>query len=331
MFLDRTDVLIIEELSRNSRVMLKTMAEHANVSIKKVGYRLKNLEKKLGIHYTIEPELTTTGLPYEFLVRAKLNAKPDVKHLRELLLPMPNIQFAALADGDFDLFMWGLAPSSSAYSQKVEPAIRAGLEDYLSEWNAHPLLARRAGFFPVDNALISTLAIRESRRKVLRILNENSRIQVINLAEMLGVEDSTAEYHLKRARPFIRRFTAYFEGRGDFLHIARFLQLRGKGMDFQVDGRRISELYLKNDPRLFNRLVYAATPSGGFDTFLFENFTSLEDHEAFEESIKSHHNIIGKHESAKITKVLKGAIPIRKVDLSSECKYLLSPAEVPGD
>ena len=63
MFLDRTDVLIIEELSRNSRVMLKTMAEHANVSIKKVGYRLKNLEKKLGIHYTIEPELTTTGLP----------------------------------------------------------------------------------------------------------------------------------------------------------------------------------------------------------------------------------------------------------------------------
>jgi len=294
-----------------------------------VGSRLKILERKLRIHYTIEPDFAKLGLPYEFLVRAKLKAKPDVRRLTELLHKMPNIQFAALSEGDFDLFLWGLAPSASTYSTQVEPAIRGELDDYLEEWNAHPLLARRAGFLPIDNALIDTLGIRDSRKRVLRILNENSRLQVVALAEMLGVKESTAEYHLQRARPYVRRFTVYFEGRGDFLHMARFLQLRGKGRDFQVDGRHISELYLKNDPRLFNRLVYAATPSGGFDTFLFENFTSLEDHGSFEEGIKSHRSIIGKHESAKITKVLKGAIPIRKADLCSECKYLLSPAEVP--
>lgn len=333
MFLDRTDMLILEELSKNSRCLLKDIAARANVSIQTISSRLERLEKSLGLKYTLELDLQKAGCPQQFFIRVNFreNSRPDPNSLRNLLSKNPFIQFAALTKGDFDLFLWSVAPSAEDYEQAVNGSLRSELDECISDWTAHPLMARRAGFLPVGNDLIDSLRLPESRRRTLRVLNDNARIMVTKLAEELGVKEPTAEYHLKRAKPFISRFTSYFQTTGEFLHMVRFLQLRGKERDFQSEGRKVSDLYLKSDPRLFNRLVYAGVPSGGMDRLFIETYSSLEDYEAHSEGIKACSSIIGKHSAAKVEKILKGAIPIRKVDILSECKYLLSPAETGGE
>jgi len=329
MFLDRVDMLILEELSRNSRSLLKDIAAKAGVSIQTISSRLGILKKKLRLKYTVELDLQKAGCSQQSFIRVNFRegAKPDAGQLRSIFSKTPFIQFAALTKGDFDLFLWTVSPSMADYEGSVEGDLRSELDEFIADWTAHPLLARRAGFLPVGNDLIDALKLPDSRKRTLRILNEDSRIMVIKLAEQLGVAEPTAEYHLKRARPFVRRFTSYFESGGDFLHMVRFLQLRGKEKDFQADGRKVSDLYLKSDPRLFNRLAYAAVPSGGMDRLFLETYSSLDDYEAHSEGIKACSSIIGKHSAARVETVLKGAIPIRKIDLASECKYLLSPAE----
>ncbi len=333
MFLDRVDMLILEELSRNSRCLLKGIAAKAGVSIQTISSRLTILEKKMKLKYTVELDLQKAGCSQQYFVRVnfKEGAKPTAAQLRSIFSKNPFVQFAALTKGDFDLFLWSASPSPADYESRIEGDLRSELDEFIQDWTAHPLLARRAGFLPVGSDLIEALKLPDSRKRTLRILNEDSRIMVIKLAEQLGVKEPTAEYHLKRAQPFIRRFTSYFETTGEFLHMIRFLQLRGKEKDFQSEGRKVSELYLKSDPRLFNRLVYAGVPSGGMDRLFLETYSSFDDYEAHSESIKAYSNIIGKHSAARVESVVKGAIPIRKVDLASECKYLLSPAEIPDE
>jgi len=328
MFLDRVDMLILEELSRNSRCLLKDIADKASVSIQTISSRLAKLERNLGLKYTLELDLQKAGCAQQYFIRVNFrDNKPDAATLRSFFAKNPFVQLAALTKGDFDLFIWSASPTAADYEREIEGTLRAQLDEYTSDWTAHPLLTRRAGFLPVGNDLINTLRLPSSRKRTLDVLNSDSRIMVTKLAEQLGVKEPTAEYHLKRAKPFVSRFTSYFETTGEFLHMIRFLQLRGKEKDFQSEGRKVSDLYLKSDPRLFNRLVYAGVPSGGMDRLFLETYSSFDDYEAHSEAIKGYSSIIGKHSAARVEKVLKGAIPIRKMDLASECKYLLSPAE----
>ncbi|VVC72067.1 Uncharacterised protein [uncultured archaeon] len=137
--------------------------------------------------------------------------------------------------------------------------------------------------------------------------------------------EPTAEYHLKKTRPFIKRFTAYFTGRGEFAHVIRFLQLRGKRQDIESEGKRITDAYLNSDPRLFNRLAFAAKPSGGMDALMIETYSSLEDGAEVTDQLLNESRIVGKHVSAVVSSVTKGAIPIRKVGLARECESVLYP------
>ena len=332
MFLDKVDLLVLEELGKDSRVHLKTIAEKAGVSIQTVSSRLGHIEEKLGLRYSLEFDLDAAGMRSEHFIRVKFRdgAAPDAETLKAALAS-PYVQLACKTKGDFDLFIWAVTPTPQKFSSDVEPSIREALDEYVEDWTSHPLISRRTGFLPVSRELVEQFIAPNSRRKVLGILNENSRMMVMELAEQLGVSEPTAEYHLKKVRPFVKRFTVFFEGKGDFAHVIRFFQVRGKKKDLETDGRKVTAAYLNSDPRLFNRLVYAATPSGGMDCFLIETYSSLDDNSTATEQLLSEKRIVGKHASATVTKVLKGAIPIRKVNLTDGCKYLLSPAEIPGD
>ena len=324
MFLDKLDMLILEELSRNSRQHLKDIAAKGGCSINTVSARLGRLERELKLRYTLELDFSKDGFPREFVVRAKFEGKPQLSGLRESFARLPGVQLAALTEGDFDLLLWCLAPSSEEYGFGLGQELRGVLGKSLADWSTYPVIDRHIGFLPVDSDLIDMLRLSEHRRRVLKILNEGSRMMVTELAEQLGVTEPTAEYHLKRIAPVVKRFTSYFESPGEFVHISRFVQLRGGAEELRSEGRGLTELYVRSDTRLFNRLVYAARIVGGWDVFMLETFTSLEDYKEHNERVASFRKIVGKQESALITKVLKGRIPIRKVDFAKEVASLFN-------
>lgn len=332
MFLDKVDLLVLQELGENSRVHLKTIAEKAGVSIQTISSRLARIEKQLNLRYSLEIDLDKVGLRSEHFVRVKF--KPDAKPSAEILkqaLSSPFIQLACETKGEFDLFLWAVTPNPQVFASKVEPQIREALDEFVEDWTAHTLVSRRAGFIPISRELMTEFSVPKSRLRPLEILNDDSRIMVMHLAEQLQVSEPTAEYHLKKVKPFVKRFTAFFSGRGEFVHVIRFFQVRGKKADLEKDGKKVTCGYLNSDPRLFNRLVYAANPSGGMDCLLIETYSSLDDCSSATDQLLAEKRIIGKHASAEVTRVLKGAIPIRKVNLGGECKYLLSPAETQGE
>ncbi|MDD5317516.1 MAG: winged helix-turn-helix transcriptional regulator [Candidatus ainarchaeum sp.] len=326
MFLDKTDLCVMEELCENSRTLLKNIAGKSGVSIQTVSSRMRRLESALGLRYALELDLEALGLRSEHVVRVKLKpeAQPDDAALAELL-SSPFVQLACKTKGDFDMFFWVVTPSMQFFSSEVEPKLREALGDVVEDWAAYPLVSHLAGFLPVGPELADQFREQKPRAKTIRLMVGNARISVTDLAEQLGVTEPTAEYHLKKARPFVRRFTAFFTGRGEFTHVIRFLQLRGKKQDLESEGRRITEVYLNSDPRLFNRLAFAAKPSGGMDALLIETNSSLEDSSSATEELLSGTKIVGKHVSAVVSSVQKGAIPIRKVGLAKTCQSVVFP------
>jgi DNA-binding Lrp family transcriptional regulator len=323
MFLDKTDLCVIESLCENSRTHMKAIAEKAGVSIQTVSARMKRLEKEIGLRYAIEFDLDAVGMSSEHLVRIRLKECEERAAAVSCAIACPNVQLACETKGDFDLFLWVLAPSMRDFSSGAEPRIRDALGDIAEDWTANPLVSRNAGFIPLGREAVELFSVRNSRKPTLSMLNEDARISVKDLAERLGVTEPTAEYHLKMARPFVKRFTAFFVGRGEFSHVIRFIQLRGGRNGFRESARKISDAYLNCDPRLFNRLVYSAKPSGGMDAFMIETYSPLEDKESRSGTAIGESAAVGKHVSAEVTRVLKGALPIRKVNLAGECSSLV--------
>jgi len=330
MFLDKVDAAIIEGLSEDSRAYLKTIAERAGCSIQTVSNRLNKLYPALGLRHSVEINLPKAGFPLQFFVKAKLSEGTsfDSSSFSEAVSSIPFVQFAALTKGDFDLLLWCVARSNEEYLGAVEWPLRMRFDRFFSDWSSHPVLHNRAGFLPVDNSLVELMDVPGRKKTLLKLLNNDSRMALTDLSKKLMVTEPTSEYHLKRVKPFVKRFTSFFEGKGEFMHLVRFIQSKGTEEEYQVYGRRVSKMYLKSDPRLFNRMVSASAVSGGMDVVFIENFTSLEDNEAYTEQLVGYGSIVRKHASAIVTKVLKGMLPIRKVDYSRECKYVISPAEV---
>jgi len=327
MFLDRTDVRVAEEVCADGRALLKTIAAKSGVSTQTVSSRLKRLERELGLKYVPEIDLPAVGMRSEHFVRMKLSGEPDGGKLKAALA-MPNVQLACRTAGDFDLLLWVIARDARAFAREAEPELRDALGDWAEDWVAHALVARTAGFIPVSAHAVELFSLPKSRKKTLAALSENSRMAVTALADELGVTEPTAEYHLKKAKPFIRRYTAYFSGKGEFAHVARFLQLKGRKTDARDAERALASLFFASDPRLFNRLAFAASCSGGMDAAFLETYSPLED-SAGSESREALTGVkaVGKQAVGNVVKILKGAIPVRKVRLAEECPYLISPPE----
>ncbi|MCD4739930.1 winged helix-turn-helix domain-containing protein [archaeon] len=285
----------------------------------------------MGLKYTIEPDFTKMGYTTEFFVRVKFKEGviADEDKIKMILDSCPYVSFAALTKGDFDLFIWSIAPSREEYEDGMEAKVRSSLDEYIQDWTAHGILVKRGGFIPVSNELIEMLDVKDKNKKILKILNENSRISLTELARKLNVSKPTAFYYINRTSTFIKHFTSFFGSPEEFIYSIRFFQICGCEADFKNYGPAIYNLYLSEHEKFFNKIVYAVVPDGGMDNFFLEAFGSMKEYTNHEKILSKYKDkVIRKQVSAIITNVLKGKLPIRKTDLSKEIPYILTPKEV---
>lgn len=331
MIFDYIDRMVIETLSENSRSSLQDIALKANCSIQTVRNRINKLEEQIGLKHTVEVDFTKIGYTTEFFVRVRFKEGVlyDVNRIKGLVDACPYVQFAALTKGDFDLFLWSIAPSREKYEEEMEAEIRIALDEYIRDWTAHGLLVKRGGFIPVDNEIIDLLKIDRAKKTLIKMLNEDSRTSLTDLSSRLKVSKPTVSYHLGRMSDYVKRFTSFFDSPKEFAYAIRFFQVCGNKKDFKESGPSIYNLYFGEKHKFFNKIIYAVVPDGGMDNFFIEAYESIDELNHHENTLAKYRDkIIRKHISAIITQVLKGKIPVRKLDLSKEIPYLLSPLEV---
>ncbi len=129
---NEADNTILKLLSSNARESVAEISKKINLSESATSSRIKKLEERLGIKYTIDLTLDKFHL-YRFVAIAKFEERPDFKEVKKLLAEDARIRLVLSARGAYDLFIFMF----------VKEPLEA--EEIVYKLRSHPLLAKYKG------------------------------------------------------------------------------------------------------------------------------------------------------------------------------------------
>ncbi len=108
---DDADIQILELLTTDGRISVADLASRVNVSRANAYSRLQRLRQQ-GIlkGFTAEVDPTRLGLSIFVVVLINLQTTREIDAVAERLRDMPEIEFAAITTGDFDLLVLARVP-----------------------------------------------------------------------------------------------------------------------------------------------------------------------------------------------------------------------------
>ncbi len=322
---------ILQILSNNSRATISEIAQALGISRNSAARRLKAIEKEFGISYTIELSQSRIGLQSPHIIQVKFDREADYEKIAEVLgnSYIPQITFRTY--GLYDMVIYANATSKMRYA-KWDREIRVALASkYGMHWRSSEVIIRRLGFFPFSNGLIDASRIQEKEKEILKILNSNSRMQMADIADNLGINYKTAIYRINELvkKKYIKRFTICMDPPKDSCLIGvfgRYLPPKDMAMA-SITTRR---LFTNDDQSaIASRWQLKASLIGSYDTFaigLFDNFYAAYSYgvKGFRSSLKSSGPISLSH--ARIGEVICGRLPIRNMDIKKEYReHMVAP------
>lgn len=219
---------ILSCLSMNARMPFSTLSKLSGLREQAAYSKAKALEKRFGIRYILE--LNTLQLGFSpFMIFVKFHdTVPSVSIINEALSDWPNIQFAALTKGEYDLVIYLLEENTEKVGDKVWDVRSKGhFRDYAATWYVSPfgqtygLVPLRMDFF--DNVL------KEKERKrgeelqgrfrhrelaLMKELNRNGAADFASIDKHMGYGRGASQYtyYRLRERGIIQRCTVNMEG-----------------------------------------------------------------------------------------------------------------------
>ncbi|MEM3212280.1 MAG: Lrp/AsnC family transcriptional regulator, partial [Candidatus Micrarchaeaceae archaeon] len=163
------------------------------------------------IRYTIEIAPRPFGY-FRYICLVKfLKGKPDLDEVKKVLEAEPAVLYAAALKGDYDLFIYMLAENTKVLEDKLyEIRSKPAFALNASLWNvtyityAYGYVLLRDAFFEDLKAKVWHRtketprkphdAITDREFKVLRLLNENSRLEFVEMDKRLGFERGASQY-----------------------------------------------------------------------------------------------------------------------------------------
>ncbi len=207
---DATEIKILEALSTDARQGISRMSKTVESAPNTLKNKIKKLERKYGIKYTIEYGFLDRFNLYRFLAIAKFTDKmPDAEKVKKLIIAEPRIQLALWGRGEFNLFLFILAATPTeaenlVYRLRSQPA----LSGYPSEWYSS-YFTHGYGYIPLRNEFFDLIKskvwqrTKETPRKqqgqifkreyaTMRELNNDGKIKFKDIDKKYGLSTGSA-------------------------------------------------------------------------------------------------------------------------------------------
>jgi DNA-binding Lrp family transcriptional regulator len=321
---------LLRELSENSRVSVTALAKRLRCSRNTVMRNINALEKEFDLKYTLEFNKDISIVQNQVWC-VKLGVKPKTKDLKEIFKDDSIIQFAARTEGDFDLIINLVADSSESYI-RMAMGIMNKLLPYKSTFEQSHILLIHTGLMSLGEKAIEKLSLANSSideldKRILILMNENSRLSYQEMGDALHENVATIRYRLGvlTKMNLIKRFTVILRKPPTEYNTAFFMKC---SFTTGIKNRyaKASEYYIDSDEKLpiVNKFQYLALTSGSYILFGIGCFESMES--AFKDTVIAHKGLY-KYDSpvvysAKITEVVKGELPIRNIELKKEYRQI---------
>ncbi|MEM0148880.1 MAG: winged helix-turn-helix transcriptional regulator [Candidatus Micrarchaeaceae archaeon] len=315
---------VLRMLCEDARASITDIAKYARCSRSIASRYIKELEDEFGLRYTIDFKKDAIGLAYRYILWVKFATPPPKEKLIELLKEDYEVQFAAITDGDFDLLVEVESNDGRRYIL-WETALAYKLAAYRPSMHPSQIVMTHVGFIPVSNVLLNTIdlsnrGISERDKKIILVLNENSRLSYREIAKKTGINEDTVRYRMSKimSSGIIQRLSAIVTRPPTDYNMAFFVTYRfAPGTEKRAARARKYYMEIDGEMPLVNTFQILAPTSGSERFFVISCFSSKE--EAMEKGIEMHKAIFKGDEPrivhAKIESVIKGFLPVRNVDV----------------
>lgn len=319
------DKIILRELSNDSRATLEHLAKVAKCSRATVVKKLARLEKELDIKYTLEIDVDKLGPNEHHVLFMKFRKKPKADALIELFKNDRRVHSMYMCEGDYDLIMYVMEKDPIEYI-KCETRIGSALSDFGTDINNSCFVLASFGYMPFTDVFVDDIdegiKITETDKKILKMLNQNSRIGYSEISGAIGSNDDTVRYRVFRLQKLgiIRRFTIAIQKPPQNYILSFFANYTFHKASKDRE-RVITSTYMASEQELplVGKYQLLAPTSGSFRFFALALFNDKA--EAEEEGLGTQKRTFSKDGvtlvSARITKVIKGLLPFRNLDIAN--------------
>ena len=325
-FYSKTERIILGALSADSRKSVTELAKEAKCSRVTAIKNLKRLEKRLDIRYTLEIDEGKLAGCEKHILSIKFLKKPPLAVLKRLFKNDEYAEEVFMLDGSYDLFIFAWAGDPLSYI-KWETYVASELFEFKPVIKSSELILDRFGFWPLNDSFIDELhesiKLDNTDKKILTLLNENSRMPISEIAEKVGVDRGTARYRLFRLikTGIIKRFTLAVQNppqKCQLLHFINYTFNKGIGDRLVEIRKRYMELDYLEPPMLTTMQIVSAL-GGNFRSFGMS--ISDTEEKAISNVIDLNRRIFLKDDPeityARVTKVIKGLLPIRNLNIKT--------------
>jgi DNA-binding Lrp family transcriptional regulator len=196
-------------LYKNSRAPLKALGREFNISYHTVSEVLRRCEERYGIVYTLQLNEQALGFTEGRVITIKFATMPNIETLKERIKKDTFIQDAYLGSGDFDLLLYVVGLSNRDYAI-WQFNFRVEFSEYKPNLKVSALGHYTIGFFPLRNELLAeSTVLNDAEKKVLLLLNENSRMKLGEIVKKSKLTQMRVIYIMKKLaeRKIIKNYT----------------------------------------------------------------------------------------------------------------------------
>ncbi|MGC8585980.1 MAG: winged helix-turn-helix transcriptional regulator [Candidatus Micrarchaeia archaeon] len=269
---------LLMRLNDNSRLSLRKLGRELNISYHVIAAKLKELEEKYKLFYTLDIDTDKLGFAEGRLITIKFEKMPDIDFIKGLFAKDIFVQDAYLAQGDFDLVMYVVGLSQKDF-QNWQFNLRIKLKEYNPTLKVSNLNYLSIGFFPINNELLKQNKIlSNSEKRVLMLLNDNSRMKLSNIVEKTHLSQMKVLYIIKKLRKIgiINRFTTIVQNPDKRIYSAFGTYIYPSPNWFDLTLKFEEELLREDLHTYSNDYSLIATVNGSYDLFCICTFKSGE-------------------------------------------------------
>ncbi len=338
------DKKILTELTMDGRLQVSDLARRLGENERKVGYRIRVLEKRLGISY--RPKVYLESLGYlHFIVFVKFRgSRPDPDLLQREMDSNATVQFAALTSGgkyDLILIIATISDYNAVATESLPAALRKirmgpSLKDIASDWYvsffdiSKGLLPLRENF--MAEYLSKSIWTRRQERKsnsisrnefaTLSALNADGAVSFREIEQRNGMSEGSARYSYESLvkRKVISGTTICMNGLGIKYNVFLLMEIIDEGL---YAGTRV-EVYRietkESGDHTSNRIPLVANMGAPYGVLFMVPVASDGALESLEREFYS--NVKGIRISALIlTKIFCGTLPYNRFDNTKTYQY----------